>query len=146
MDGDLISRKALLEAIDERERIAKKHVPDIQDDELRPTLKSIRKFVANRPAVYAVPRAEYEGLLKRFRHLLESNFISSFAEVEPFTGQYKRDIAEADKVQPVRHARWKDSPVPFAMPICSACGEMGYKHWIACPHCGARMDGGASDG
>ena len=55
MDGDLISRKALLEAIDERERIARKYVPDIQDDELRPTLQSIREFVRNRPAVDAEP-------------------------------------------------------------------------------------------
>lgn len=55
MDGDLISRKAMLEAIDERERTARKYVPDIQDDELRPTLKSIRKFVNNRPAVDAEP-------------------------------------------------------------------------------------------
>ena len=55
MDGDLISRKALLEAIDERERIARKHVQDIQDDELRPTLQSIREFVNNRPAVAAEP-------------------------------------------------------------------------------------------
>ena len=55
MDGDLISRKALMEAIDERERIMRKHVPDIQDDELRPTLKSIRRFVQNRPAVDAEP-------------------------------------------------------------------------------------------
>ena len=55
MDGDLVSRKALLEAIDERERIMRKHVPDIQDDELRPTLKSIREFVRNRPAVDAEP-------------------------------------------------------------------------------------------
>lgn len=55
MDGDLISRKELLEELDERERIMRKHVPDIQDDELRPTLKSIRRFVRNRPAVGAEP-------------------------------------------------------------------------------------------
>lgn len=55
MDGDLISRKELLEAIEERERTARKYVPDIQDDELRPTLKSIREFVRNRPAVDAEP-------------------------------------------------------------------------------------------
>ena len=53
--GDLISRSAMLEAIDERERIARKCVPDLQDDELRPTLKSIREFIANRPAVDAEP-------------------------------------------------------------------------------------------
>ena len=55
MNDDLISRKALLEAIDERERIARKYVPDIQDDELRPTLKSIREFVRNRLGVDAEP-------------------------------------------------------------------------------------------
>ena len=53
--GDLISRKALLEAIDEREMIAKKYVQDIQDDELRPTLQSVREFVRNRPTVDAEP-------------------------------------------------------------------------------------------
>ena len=52
------------------------------------------------PAVDAVPRDEYDSLLKRFQHLLESDFISSFAEVKPLTGTYKRDIAEADNVQP----------------------------------------------
>ena len=55
MDGDLISRREVLEAIDERERIARKYVPDIQDDELRPTLKSLREFVNKRPAVDAEP-------------------------------------------------------------------------------------------
>ena len=55
MDGDLISRKAMLEEIDKRERIARKYVTDIQDDELRPTIKSIREFVRNRPAVDAEP-------------------------------------------------------------------------------------------
>ena len=55
MDGDLISRKEFLEAIDERERIARKYVPYIQDDELRPTLKSLREFINNRPDVDAEP-------------------------------------------------------------------------------------------
>ena len=55
MNDDLISRREMLEAIDERERIARKYVPDIQDDELRPTLKSLRAFVNNRPAVDAEP-------------------------------------------------------------------------------------------
>ena len=53
--GDLISRSAMLEALDESERIARKCVPDLQDDELRPTLKSIREFIANRPTVDAEP-------------------------------------------------------------------------------------------
>lgn len=138
MDGDLISRKALLEKTET--------IYAEVDNVIMAASVVARTDIVMAPAVDAVPHAEYEGLLKRFRHLLESDFISSFSEVEPFTGQYKRDIAEADKVQPVRHARWKDLPAPFAMPICSACGDIGYKNWIVCPHCGARMDGGASDG
>lgn len=43
-----------------------------------------------------VTRDEFESLLKRFRHLIQSNFIRSFDEVEPRTGAYKRDISEAD--------------------------------------------------
>ena len=53
--SDLISRSAMLEALDESERIARKRVPDLQDDEIRPTLKSIREFIVNRPIVDAEP-------------------------------------------------------------------------------------------
>lgn len=52
--SDLISREAMLEAIDKRERIMRKTMPfEINDDELRPTLNSVREFVKNRPAVDA---------------------------------------------------------------------------------------------
>lgn len=50
------------------------------------------------PTVDAVPREEYDSLLKRFRHLLESDFIRSFDAYDPKTGTYKRDISEADRV------------------------------------------------
>ena len=55
--GDLIliDRSAMLEAIDKRERIVRKFAPDLQEDEIRPTLKSIREFIANRPIVDAEP-------------------------------------------------------------------------------------------
>ena len=53
--SDLISRSAMLEAIDKRERIARKLAPDLQDYAIRPTLKAIREFIANRPAVDAEP-------------------------------------------------------------------------------------------
>ena len=49
-------------------------------------------------------------------------------------------MAPAVDAEPVKRARWKPSPVPYAMPICSACGEMGYMNWVACPHCGAKME------
>mgnify|MGYP007002421024 CR=1 FL=1 len=52
--SDLISRKAILGAIDKRERIMREAILfEINDDELRPTLNSIREFIKNRPAVDA---------------------------------------------------------------------------------------------
>ena len=76
--GDLISRKALLEAIDERERIARKYVPDIQDDELRPTLQSIREFVNNRPAVDAEPVRH-----GRWEHGMQCHFCKQIDTTKP---------------------------------------------------------------
>ena len=72
MNDDLISRKALLEAIDEHERISRKYVLDIQDDELRLTLQSIREFVNNRPAVDAEPVRH--GTWKMCRKTLKTDF------------------------------------------------------------------------
>lgn len=55
--GDLIfiDRSAMLEKIDKRVRIVRKFVPDLQEDEIRPTLKSLRAFIANLPIVDAEP-------------------------------------------------------------------------------------------
>ena len=61
--------------------------------------------------VDAVPRDEYDALLKRFRHLLESDFIRSFDECDPRSGTYKRDITEADNV--------------VSIVCCAKC-----RHWI----------------
>lgn len=52
-------------------------------------------IVRDAPTVDAVPRDEHEYLLKRFRHLLKSDYIRSFDEVDPNTGEYKRDIKKA---------------------------------------------------
>lgn len=42
-------------------------------------------------------KISYDELLKRFRHLLESEFISSFDEVDA-NGNYRRDISNADRI------------------------------------------------
>ena len=76
---DLISRSAMLDAIDERERITRKLLPDLEDDELRPTLKSIREFIANRPAVDAEP--VLHGTWKMCRATIKKDFVT-------FTGTY----------------------------------------------------------
>ena len=77
--SDLISRSAMLEALDERERITRKRVPDLQDDELRPTLKSIREFIANRPTVDAEPVRH--GTWEMRRATIKKDFVT-------FTGTY----------------------------------------------------------
>lgn len=93
MDGDLISRKALLEILDAKSDMA-----------------------IARPAQMIYANA------------------AKIVELLP-----------AVDAEPVKRARWKPSPVPFAMPICSACGGSGYMNWVACPHCGAIMEGEAKD-
>ena len=97
----------------------------------------------------AVPAKEHDLLVRRLEHLLESDYIRSFDEKEIMTGQYKRDIREADTVQEVR-AKWGKKDSEGRTP-CSKCG---WKHPVMdrfarpiadafCPYCGAKMDGGA---
>ena len=116
---------------------------------------------------YAVPREEYDLLLKRFRHLMESNFIASFDKYNPKTGTYKRDIAEADDAEPVRHAKWvwDNDAIDWNLGawVCSECrhrnenihaGMPGINGGVwsnpyiwsgsnYCPNCGAKMEGDA---
>jgi hypothetical protein len=42
-------------------------------------------------------KKEYKALLKRFRHLLESDIIRMYDEVDSRTGEYKRNPKELDK-------------------------------------------------
>lgn len=69
-----------------------------------------------RPAPDAVPRDEYDALLRRFQHLLESDYIRSFDAYDPQTGTYKRDISEAvEKVIRCKDCRhWGRSPFDHA--------------------------------
>ena len=98
-----------------------------------------------------VPREEYEALLRRFRHLLQSDFIRSFDELDIKTHTYNRDIAEADKCagEPVKHGRWiihgqphlwRDTDIREYWVECSECNTVGSPHWKRCPVCEAKMD------
>ena len=49
-----------------------------------------------------VTTTEYELLLKRFRHLMKSETIALYDEVDPRTGEYKRDIKELDNTYVMR--------------------------------------------
>lgn len=53
------------------------------------------------------------------------------------------DIPAAD-VAPVRHGRWKRYRKNLGE--CSECGEVVSVRNNYCPHCGAKMDGGANNG
>lgn len=88
------------------------------------TVKAIRQAIDTLPSVDAVPREEHEALLNRFLHLLESDYIRSFDEVDPRTGTYKRDISEA--VAPVdKIVRCKD---------CVHCDYTPYD-WTGARYC-----------
>jgi hypothetical protein len=41
---------------------------------------------------------DYQSLLKRFQHLLESDVIALYDEVDPITKRYKRDVKELDRL------------------------------------------------
>ena len=55
-----------------------------------------------------VTQKEYELLLKRFRHLLESDIIRIYDEVDPRTKKYKRDIKELDAIIGIDLGEGKD--------------------------------------
>ena len=73
MDGDLISRNAMLEELDECEKPVRKLTSNVDDeDEMTVSLSAVRKFVNNQPAVDAEPVRH--GTWKMCRKTLKRNF------------------------------------------------------------------------
>lgn len=122
----------------------------------RDDLADMVKFIANalqenRDELLedAVPAEEHDLLVRRLEHLLESDYIRSFDEKDFMTGWYKRDIREAD-TPAVVHGQWKRCFEDWRHQLegdeCSACGfqhyGIGIAHYLYCPNCGAKMDGG----
>lgn len=112
-------------------------------------------FILDYPTEDVVSRGEYESLLKRFKHLVQSKFISSFDEWDEKKHDYKRDIKEADNIKEVRHGEWVTRSICcFDWTVCSVCGasfnpdnwenvwKQLYGNPAYCPLCGAKMDGG----
>lgn len=66
----------------------------------------------------AMASIDNELLLKRFRHLLQSETISKYDEVDPLTGKYKNDIKELDLI-------FKEKSKPNILYICDhrACAS-----------------------
>jgi len=100
------------------------------------------------PPVDTVPKAYYDNLLKRFKHLIQSDYIRSFDAWDSRKNDYVLDIRDAE---PVRHGHWdvvKSSIHPYGNDVaCSVCGfKMGSSFGYGfCPNCGAKMDGGKED-
>ena len=66
----------------------------------------VQASIIDAPAADVVSRRKYETLERRFKHLLQSDFISSFDEVDK-NHVYKRDIKEADQIAAVFQKKGK---------------------------------------
>lgn len=62
-------------------------------------VRSFIEAIDDLPEIEVKSADEYESLLRRFRHLIQSDYIRSFDELGS-DGKYKRDIAEAGLFRP----------------------------------------------
>ena len=124
--GDLISRRALLEAIDECEKMRENTASfEIFDDELRPTLNSVREFVKNRPTVDA-------ELVKHGRWYWKEE--RSYNPTEPVDSNDHWACSACDEdIAEYLHFAAPDTIVYMDNPDNKPSLEY-------CPHCGAMMD------
>lgn len=77
-----------------------------------------------------------------------------YVVINGFEYAQKEDIDQMDDIDPVKHGYWRTF-TPLAQPryVCSECFATGKYHvWSDvdglnyCPHCGAKMDEGATYG
>lgn len=80
-------------------------------------------------------KAEYDALLKRFHHLMQSDFIASFDQVDPKTQTYKRDIADAD----VHLLHGKHVPAYIAVKGWDEEKAITIRAGYACPFCNSNF-------
>lgn len=87
---------------------------------------------------------ERETLENRLKHLLQSNAVRLYDEIDPTdSGCYKRDISELDHLvfdskREEKTAHWDINTDGF-YPFCSHCGEAAQHMTPHCPNCGAKM-------
>lgn len=93
------------------------------------SLNSVRDFQKN----------DIDRLERRLKHLLQSDFIRSFDEVDVYTKEYKRDIREADYKNTGGRGTWEvqyfDNTPKFF--ICSNCKSRLSYRYNFCPCCGS---------
>lgn len=114
------------------------------NEEVIKELENMRKFnytlahdeVFNK----AIEALEHNYILeRRLKHLLQSEFIRSFDEVDARTKEYKRDIREADYKNTGGCGTWEiqyfDNTPRFF--ICSNCKSRLSYRYNFCPCCGS---------
>ena len=122
-----------------------KDLPTVDRIALAAAFQSFYVILRNSQPEDVVSKEQYDGIMRRFQHLIESPYIKSFDEWDKRKNDYKRDIKEAD-VEPVRHGHWEEIPWCYEAGWfvtkfrCSLCLEMSNKKYNYCPNCGAKMD------
>lgn len=129
MNGDLISRRALLEKVNERY-----HDPYFD--------VCLRKA----PTIEAVPLADIYRIIAGHSDYHGDNILAALTCIAEGKAVNPVKLLEAE---PVRHGRWISCSDKHAFSEeCSVCGEGvlwddgQLHHYNYCPHCGAKMESG----
>ena len=94
------------------------------------------------------------GLTMRLVEIPDDGIVSEYIWAgDSVAGIRRIDLSYLPTIEaePVRHGRWVERPNTKGQVYCSECGTLekttdnNFKS-MHCPHCGAKMDGGADDG
>lgn len=111
------------------------------------------EYVSKRAVCYQLDkRATIDGQPRAIRRAMR--IVQEFPSADVVTWEELQKtwkIANHD-VQPVRHGRWnrKEYNPHESRDACSQCGAIfdrptDSEHWLFCPNCGAKNDGGDSN-
>lgn len=101
--------------------------------------QAIENAIISLNSVLDFQKNDIDRLERRLKHLLQSEFIRSFDEVDARTKEYKRDIREADNKNTGGCGTWEiqyfDNTPRFF--ICSNCKSRLSYRYNFCPCCGS---------
>lgn len=88
--------------------------------------KALKEAIERVPTVDAVPKTDYELLLKRFKHLIQSDYIKSFDAWDSRKNDYVRDIRDAVEVVRCKDCIHREIQVDgvFRYEICGLRNEI----------------------
>ena len=136
-----IDAEKLIKSVSEAQDLRMvKDLPTVDRIALAVAFQSFYVILRNSQPEDVVSKEQYDGIMRRFQHLIESPYIKSFDEWDKQKNDYKRNIKEAGYI--IKHAIWVKHERSTNRYMCSAChgsvqiiGRTPY-----CPWCGARMD------